>query len=266
MGISMGLGIGFGLSWVEVRTSSLQASWSQILKRAGLSSFMALLIFTLGAILQGHYEWLNYGSAALSWIAFSTALGYILSLDSSIDPQKGVSGGLIAGVISFVVFVLASVIFENDTAKLLSFLALGGILGYTIVYVVQRAEAFELECISPKEGKRTFPITRFLKEDRTILIGSDRNQKVCKVVIKWPDEMVAHHHVRLTYQNEQVFIEALAQTLVDGRIVRPNKQYLLKHNQVIRLGRDGRTRFRYIEKMKPEETEAPAVLTEKEMV
>ncbi|MDX2285502.1 MAG: FHA domain-containing protein [Bacteroidia bacterium] len=252
MGLALGLGLTFTLSIVEDRGTSSRTSWSRVLLRTLLGALVAPVVFLGGYFLHqilpsgpGQLA-VEYLGSLLVWILFGLALGLVLSVRSTISAQRGILGGVIASAIAFNIFFWLSFLFQAfELPKMIAFVALGAVLGYTIVSVVSRLEDFELEYVSPAKFSRVNPISKWLKADMDIFIGTDPG---CYVFIKWNDEFAQARHARLSYQNGHVSLEPLAETVVNGQVAPLNKPTVLKDGDIIQLGRQSISRMRYKEK------------------
>jgi FHA domain-containing protein len=163
---------------------------------------------------------------------------------------KGIKGGLVASLVAYVVylFLLDKVFADNyPLAKLVSLLSLGSILGYILVTVVGSLEDFEMEYLSPEAFRQTIPISKWLKKNIDVYIGTEQGSYV---YVKWSDEQVKPRHARLHFGKGVVFLEPLAETLVNGKIAAVKKSAPLKDGDVIQLGRESVSRMRFREKRK----------------
>ena len=167
---------------------------------------------------------------------------------SSIILSRGLLGGLLAALAAFLIYQIIAYLFKDYIgAKLISLMVLGGILGSILVTVITALEDFELEYISPQRFKNTVPISKWLKSGIDIFIGTDSG---CYVYIKWNDDAVQPQHGRLLYENGAVYIQPLAETMVNGVIIPHNRKMALQNGDIIQLGRASQTRMRYKEKRK----------------
>ncbi|MEM7659950.1 MAG: FHA domain-containing protein, partial [Bacteroidota bacterium] len=244
MGFSLGFGLTFALSWVEERGQSSQMSWLKIMLRSLLGAVVALLVFLLGFFLYKSLGLHEYLGGLITWLLFGIGLGVVLSIRSTIEITRGLLGGLIAAIVAFNIFYFIGYLFDAlEFAKMLSFIVLGGFLGVIVVAVVHNLEDFELEYISPAKYSRVNPISKWLRANMDIYIGSDQG---CYVFIKWPDEYVEPRHAKLSFDGQQVFIEPYHEVLVGPRPIPLNKPYALQHNDIIQLGRHSISRMKFI--------------------
>ncbi|MCB0842322.1 MAG: FHA domain-containing protein, partial [Bacteroidetes bacterium] len=252
LGLGFGFGLGLLLSWVEELGQTRKISWWRILLRTLLAALAGFIIFSIGEWLKDVALKNQIGGTLLTWLLFGPALGYILSIQSSIPPVRGILGGLASAIFGFAVYILLfqGIGNEAETALMLSFIASGGLLGVIIVSVVKSLEDFELEYLSPPAYRRVNPISKWLKAGIEIMIGT--NPKQCEVLVKWAlqDKYVEDLHARLAYRNGNVYLEPLAETLINGEIASPKKSHILKNGDIIQLGRGSITKMLFREKPK----------------
>ena len=246
MGLSLGTGLAFALSWATERGQSNKLSWGRVALRSGLGAFLGLVLFFGGYFVLRRFLNSDYVGGLLTWVFFGLGLGAVLSLRSSIGAMRGMIGGVIAGLIAYNIFVGLSLAFDAfEMAKMVAFIVLGAVLGLIVVTVVSRLEDFELEYISPQKYARVNPISKWLKADMDIFIGSDASNYV---FVKWHDPEVQARHAKLSYKNGEVLLEPLAETLVNGRVLPLQKPYSLQDGDIIQLGQKSVSRMRFKEK------------------
>ena len=250
LGIVFSLGIIFMLAWMEERNQPRKISWGRILLRVVAAIPLGILVF------GGTFLWYSVSSSftfligLVGWAFFGVGMGLVLSIRSSIIPMRGILGGLLAGVAAYLMyFLLVTILPANYLlfARLLALMVMGGVLGLVLVTVLSRLEDFELEYISASAGQHIAPISKWLKNGTSILIGRD---PTCYVYIKQDDSAVQAQHARLSFENGQVFITPLAETLVRGRELPADQKSALQNGDIIQLGRDSTTQMRYREKRK----------------
>jgi hypothetical protein len=247
LGACFGMGLTLLLANIEERSQSRRLSWGRILLRTLLGGLVATAAFGLGFFLQQHG---NIGSpvlaAAISWVVFGLGLGLVLSINSSIDLKRGVLGGLLAGVAGFLIYWLVGELFDASLfGKMISLLAAGGLLGLVLDTVVKLAESYEMEYVTPANYRRNVPLSKWLKSNWDIMIGS---QPGSQVYIKWADEEVLPEHAILKLDGGRVFIIPHGETLINGRIINGQKRTQLESGDTIQLGRRGTTQMRFWER------------------
>ena len=235
------------LTIAEELGSTRKPSPLRISIRVLLAVFVSFLVFSQGFVLQ--YLALGgniFFSGLINWSVYGILLGIILSINSTIEWKKGLLGGLISCIIAYLVYYGVLMLIPNDElAKLLSFVLLGGILGALIVSVIASLENFELMYIAPQEYHGMVkPISKWLKNGMEVYIG--RSAK-CYIFIKWNDEQVEDKHAMLIYENSRVHIIALYETLVNGVIIPENQKVELNNDDMIQLGRYSNTKMQYKE-------------------
>ncbi len=258
VGTAFGLGISFALSWVEERSQPRRFSWVRVGLRTLVGVMVSMLVFLVGFYLQ-YAEIVKSPLLAgfISWLLFGVAIGGVMSVESSITLWRGILGGVAASALAFGVYwLMSNFLFTNDfpLAKLVSLLALGGVLGLTLVSVVSTLEDFELEYLAPEAFRQTNPVSKWLKKNIDVFIGSEQGSYV---YVKWKDEAVIPRHARMRFQKGVVFIEAFAETLVNGRMLPLKKSIPLQDGDVIQLGRDSVTTMRFREKRKSQAPPPP---------
>ena len=246
LGMTFGAGLMFMLSYIVEISDSRQFSWKMIFVRTLLSMMVSLLVFYIGFYLQ--YSGLvpnGYFSGLITWLLFGLSIGGILSIRSNILLSRGLLGGLLASFIAFIVYIGISIVFNNFiSAKLISLIVLGAILGLVLVTVITSLENFELEFIQPK-GIQNIPISKWLKNGQKIFIGKDPSNYV---YIKWEDPSVIPKHAQLLLENGTVYIQPLGETLVNRKLIDMKRKTALKNKDLIQLGREGTSLLRYMEK------------------
>jgi hypothetical protein len=247
LGATFGAGLCFMLSWAEERGQPRKISWLRIILRTVFGGVASLFVFMLGFFLQ-YKGWIEnlFFSGLVTWLLFGLVVGAVLTMRSAITLKRGILGGLAAAVAGYAVYALGNA-FPDDpaTVKLISFILLGGLLGLLLVTVVSRADDFELEYVSPEQFRQINPISKWLKNGIEIFIGRESGNYV---YVKWDDEAVQPYHARLFYDKGTVYIEPLAETLLNGKMLPLRANTALRHGDLLQLGRQSNTRMRYREK------------------
>ncbi|GLR16676.1 FHA domain-containing protein [Portibacter lacus] len=247
IGLFIGVCLIIAIAVVEERGHSRKFSFWRIFIRGTVGVFVSFLVFFSGYIFQYLVLPQPFLAGIIIWAIFGVAFGAILSLNSTVEAKKGIIGGVISSLASYLIYYGISYITPDDVlAKLLSFIALGGVLGALIVTVLSNLEDFELIYLSPQEytGMKK-PISKWLKKGMEIYIG--RSSK-CYVFVKWEDEYVDDRHAKLIYQGGSVHIIPLFETMVNGVIVPENQKTALQGDDIIQLGRYSISRMQYKEK------------------
>ena len=236
------------LTVAEELGSTRKPSPVRISIRVLIAILISFVVFSLGFVLQ--YVVMDGNvlfSGLINWTVYGILLGIILSINSTIEWKKGVLGGVISTIIAyFIYYAILELVPNDELAKLLSFILLGGILGALIVTVIASLENFELIYLAPQEyNGMVKPISKWLKNGMEVFIG--RSAK-CYVFIKWNDEAVEDKHAMLVYENSRVHIIALYETLVNGVIIPENQKIELENDDIIQLGRNSQSKMQYKER------------------
>jgi len=247
VGLFLGTGICFALSFASELSDSRQRSWLRILIRVILSTLIFLPIFVGGFLLQYFVIELPYPSGLITWTVFGLALGVFLSIRSNIELKKALLGGLLGALLAYhVYFGISYLLTDFALAKLISFILMGAIFGAVIVTIVTGLEDFDLVVQTPSQFRGSVkPISKWLKKGMEVYIGS---MSKCYVFIKWTDEFVEGRHAKLIYAEGRVWIEPLAETLVNGVILPEGERSPLSNDDIIQLGRYSVSRLKYREK------------------
>ncbi len=250
VGVAMGIGLIAMLSLVEERGQARKISWGRILIRMFTGALMAIVVFSIGFLLQyNHIIPGGYFRGLVAWLLFGAGTGLVLSIKSSVMVKRGVIGGLIASLLAYHVYFPVSGWIENFVfGKLVSLMLLGAVLGITLVTVITTLEDFELEYITPKTFQSIVPVSKWLKAGLEVFIGTDSGSYV---YVKWNDGSVQPQHAKLFLLNSNVFLRPLGETLVNGRVIPFEKNTQLKNNDIIQLGQHSITSMRYREKTRP---------------
>ena len=246
-GLFLGTCICFALSLASELGDSRKRSALRIVLRAILAALIFLPIFVGGFLLQYFVIELPYPSGLITWAVFGLALGIFLSIRSNIEFKKAILGGLVGALLAYHVYYGISLLLTDFAlAKLISFILMGAIFGAVIVTIITGLEDFDLVVQTPSQFRGSVkPISKWLKKGMEVYIGS---MSKCYVFVKWTDEYVEGRHARMTYSEGRVWIEPLAETLLNGVILPENEQVMLNNDDIIQLGRYSVSRFKYREK------------------
>ena len=244
LGTCFGTGVTLMLAVMEERSQSRQIS----AQRIGLRTVIGAVVAT--ATFGGSYLLLEYDvisspvlAAIPAWLLFGLGMGAVLTIRSTIDERRGLLGGLLAGAVGFGVYWAVGELFGTDrVAQVIGLLISGGLLGGILDTVVQLAETYEMEYISPANYQRRVPLSKWLRSGWSIAIGS---QPGSQVYVKWPDEDVLPEHAQLAMDGGRVFLMPRGETLVNDRIIMGDKRVQLESGDTIQLGRRGQTRMRF---------------------
>ena len=244
LGACFGMGLTLLLAIMSERSESRRLSIRRVLGRTLLGGLTATLAFGLGFVLrEAGIIQAPIVAAAISWVFFGLGLGTVLSLGSSIDIRRGVVGGFLSGLLGFAIFTLFGNLLGGDLIpKVLSLLVTGALLGLVLDTVVKLAENYEMEYVAPANYRRRVPLSKWLKNEWNIMIGS---QPGSQVYIKWPDEEVLPEHAQIRLDGGRVYLIPQGETLINGEIVNNQKRTQLESGDLIQLGRRGMTQMRF---------------------
>lgn len=245
-GFMLGFTLATSLAYAEERGQGRAFSWMRVGLRGITGAAVGLALFSLGGFFASGIGG-GYVFQLLIWLFFGTALGYVLSLNSSILAVRGLLAGLAGSFVGFNIYYFLLLQFQNDSlAIVISLICFGAIMALIMVTVINRLEDFELEILSPPNFRqRIIPISKWLKLQYDIFIGSDQDNRVW---VKWNDEVVLPEHAQLSYDKTNVYIEPFGETLLNGRRIPLHKKTCLKDGDVVQLGRDSVSRMQYREK------------------
>ena len=249
VGVCMSIGIVGALATVEEIGQSRKFDIGRILLRMLIGILIGYVVFFLGSAFVAKLVSNELGNL-IGWLLFGTAMGWVISLYSSIEMKNGLIGGAIAGLVAYTLYFLLNLevlqeIFPTSTSRVISYIVYGAALGYTLYAVVSRLETFELLCLSPKQFSGwSSPISKWLKDTHIdyIIIGKHPKNRV---YIKWEDKHVQPKHARLSFDEGKVYItpEENCEVLVNG--ARINGATILKPDSVIQLGRASISRLQF---------------------
>ncbi|MGB3799867.1 MAG: FHA domain-containing protein [Lewinella sp.] len=247
LGACFGLGMTLMLAIMEERSQSRRISVRRIILRTLLGGLAATVAFGGGfLLLEGGIVPSPIWSAAISWTVFGVALGFVLTIRSTIERRRGLLGGLASGLIGFLVYWLSQEFLGTDLGpKVISLLVSGALLGLVLDTVVKLAENYEIEYVSPANYHRKVPLSKWLKSSWDIMIGT---QPGSQVYIKWPDEHVLPEHARIKLEGGRVYLYPQGETLVNGQIIHGQKRVQLQSGDTLQLGRRSSTQMRFWER------------------
>ena len=201
LGTLFGIGLVIMLSWVDELGESRQFSFGRIILKTLIGAILSSLVF-LGSFYLTFSDTISnvYVGSALTWVLFGLVIGLVLSFQSSISVGKGILGGTLAGILAFLIYNGITFLFPTfpNFAKLFSLMAMGAVLGFTLVTVVKSLEDFEIEFIAPAAYRRIIPISKWLRNNVKIDIGTEQG---AYVMIKWSDTEVQPLHANLVLSN-----------------------------------------------------------------
>ena len=238
----------FGLA-EEMKHFHLSRSIMRILFKTALGAACGFALFFFSTPLA-----LSLGSPILTgllqYFIFGVGIGASLSIGSGIQLRNGLIGGAIASFIAYwVALGISAIPFISkspESARLIEFLFIGGIMGGMISVVVSLLENFYLEIENGKHAGRKLPVSKWLKEGLQVHIGREIHNNV---VLDW-ETAIGGTHAEMSHvkANETTSIRSLDDnfvTEVNGRIIPTGQDYKLKNGDIITIGG---THLRYEEK------------------
>jgi FHA domain/von Willebrand factor type A domain len=264
IGIALGIGLSGALAYVEDKGAARKQSWSHVFTTLLAGTLVAAFSFLVGAIIQHTLfagSSVNYVSSLVAWLLFGALFGLIFSWGSEVPVKRGVLGTVLGAFLAYILYwviikLLTLIDINSSTTisyslgiiKLIGFMLLGSIIGYTLVTVVARLEDFEMEVIAPTSfSGRVVPISKWLKSGMEISIGTSSK---CQVFVKWTDEAVLDEHALLSYQDQRVYIYPLDEVMVNNVLIPTKQKFALKDRDVIQLGRSSISMYLYKEMRK----------------
>ena len=208
----------------------------------GFVTFLAgsILCISLGKF--NNVAWLD----AIPWMLFGGFVALTLSIKTTIKWQDALIGGLISGILSFI--ILYSTYFFPSFGVLFSFMLCSGGLGISIIARHTLAQKYFLKYKSAKrEG--SIAIHKWMNDSggsNEVTIGKSNH---CVVQMNWDEsDNIAPMQVKL-YIDPKRRVPMLKVVeggmIYDGRDGRRDEFYQLRHNVKFKIGN---TDFQYIEK------------------
>lgn len=219
-----------------------------IFLRAVMGAFLGFLSFLIGSIIciylnayanNPRVDW-------IPWLLFGASIALCLSVKTSIKWQHALIGGIISGVLSFI--ILYSTNFFGSLGVMLGFMLCSAGLGISIVTVHHTAQKYFLRY---KHEKREGEIAihkwmSVLGGSNEVTIGRSNN---CVIQMNWDNsENIQDKQAKLYIDKKRnvPILKVLESDMIyDGREAKPNNEYMLKDGVKFEIGN---TEFKYIEK------------------
>lgn len=254
VGIAMSIGIVGCLAIAEERGNWGKFKITKVLLRVLVGLLIGVFLYLLESTLIGRLQLPAFLSSVLGWTLFGTGLALVVSLFSSIEAVNALKGGLLAALLGGIVYEIFYIpfvrdLFSSTVSHVISWMAYGGILGYTLFTVVARLEQYELLCLSPQDfAQWKSPISKWLKDPviGSVIMGSHHKNRV---FLKWhhQDSSVQPKHARISYAGDRVYIEPLeGEVWINSQQIKTKTP--LENGQAIQLGANGLTRLQFIAK------------------
>lgn len=271
-GIFLSAGLSIGLLWVENLKRATPAPWGRVLLKILLAFVASWGIFMLVTYAYLHYFNFNYIGGFISWLMFSIALGFILTLDSGIPRRNGLIAGFLASIFAYHIYYgLIELIPNPLMGQMMGYIFLGTLLGLVMVWVINSLEEFYLEVAIPAKKRGTYiRLSKWLMQNQILILGRKRkipdgyqDTLYTMETILW-DSKIEDHHVAFRYNRNEakVFVKPLPNTRGGSHFVEVNgrnisKEAALKDKDLIKIGN---TTLEYRERRKQPAKDDPPVL------
>ncbi|MFH1119804.1 MAG: hypothetical protein V1775_08260 [Bacteroidota bacterium] len=232
-------------------------SWpvtSRILLRGLIGSVIGFLSFFIGNlfILLFNEPDRSFFADSIPWLFFGAAIGYSLSVRTTIHWKHGLIGGLISVIFSFLVWYGMSHDLEGDIAIVICFMFYGAGLGFSIATVRSTAEQYFIKILNGAKEGNMIAVHKWMSSQggmNEVFIGMSNN---CEIQMNWEKEQfVGDKHAKMYINNTRkmpvmVSLKKDFPTLYDERIeMAAGKEYDLINGVTFKIGE---TIFQYIEK------------------
>ena len=247
-GILLGFILTFLFSYInDFRQKKIKVILSFFI-RSLIGAAVGFLTFSIGAILciaMGKYSnvaWLD----GISWLLFGGLIALTLSIKTTIKWQDALIGGLISGIVSFL--ILYSTYFLPSFGVMFSFMLCSAGLGISIIAKHTLAQKYFLKYKNAKK-EGFIAIHKWMNDSggsNEVTIGKSNR---CIIQMNWDDsDAIADIQVKL-YIDPKRRIPVLKMLengiFYDGREGRKDELHQLKHTVKFKIGN---TDFQYIEK------------------
>ena len=248
IGIVLGFILTFLFSYINEYRQKKGKIMLQIFIRSIIGAFFGFLSFLIGSlfIVSGKASSTNFLIDWIPWLLFGGSLGLCLSYKTDIIWKHALLGGILSGLISFVLLFLNP--WFGSFATLLSFMLYSAGLGLSIVTIHRTAQKYFLKYRGAKDGEIAIhKWMSVLGGSNDVTIGRS-NQ--CVVQMNWDtNPTIQDIHVKLYVDKKMKtpFLKSLANDLIyNGNQVRFNDEFQLKNGVTFRIGD---TEFQYTEKI-----------------
>ncbi|MHC1774106.1 MAG: hypothetical protein AB9834_01715 [Lentimicrobium sp.] len=232
-------------------------SWpvgSRILLRGVAGALIGFLSIYIGSIFAvifnepGRNFWID----SIPWLIFGAAVGYSLSIKTTIHWKHGLIGGLISVIFSFLVWYGMSRELKNVVALVIGYMLYGAGLGFSIATVRSTAEQYFIKILNGAKEGNLIAVHKWMSSQgglNEVYIGMSN---VCEIQMNWEKEqLVCDKHAKMYINNTRkmpvlVSLRKEYVTLYDERIeMSAGKEYDLINGVTFKIGG---TVFQYIEK------------------
>lgn len=225
------------------------------LLRAILAGIAGAAIFAGVAILQGFvFVKTPFIPGLLGFLLLGLVVARILTLRSGIRNLRGIWAGLAAGLVTFLIYYLPTLIFNArgfEAPKMVGFMFFGGIAGFVLSRGAPSLEAAEMEVWSGRKRYGKSHITDLLRKNEDVTIGRGPTATV-RMKIRYTPALNAPGNVtqtfaELTLRNEVVYLIPEIFTEVNGEPVAPNERIALFDGDKISFEHKSPSYLRYRE-------------------
>lgn len=248
-GILLGFILTYLFSYINEYRQKKGRVYLHIILRAIIGAFLGFISFLIGAIicvLANAYD-NSILIDCIPWLLFGATIALCLSIKTSIKWQHALIGGIISGILSFII-LLTSTNFLGSLGVMLSFMLCSAGLGISIVTVHHTAQKYFLRY---KNDKKDGEIA--IHKWMSVLGGSNEvtigKSSDCIIQMNWDNSENIHNKEVKLYIDKKRNLPML-KILEDGmtyddRETKKNNEYILKDGVKFKIGN---TTFQYIEK------------------
>jgi hypothetical protein len=232
-------------------------SWpvgSLILLRGVAGALIGFLSIYIGSIFAAVFNepGRNFWIDSIPWLIFGAAIGYSLSVKTTIHWKHGLIGGLISVIFSFLVWYGMSRELKNVVALVIGYMLYGAGLGFSIATVRSTAEQYFIKILNGAKEGNLIAVHKWMSSQgglNEVYIGMSNG---CEIQMNWEKEqIVSDKHAKMYINNTRkmpvlVSLRKDYVTLYDERIeMAAGKEYDLINGVTFKIGG---TVFQYIEK------------------
>jgi len=231
----------------RIRQRNITVWW--VLLKSILGAAGGFLSFLTGVILIFAFQTAHTGILLdwIPWILSGCVWGMCLSLRENVLWKQVIMGGMLAGLLCFVILFLGR--WWGSYAVLLGFMALGAVMGVSFISARRTVYTYFLKYQGQQSGK--IAIHKWMSVaggSEEVTIGKSKD---CTICMDWDN------HSSLRPVNVKMYIDkkysipclkVMDEHIVYDRIIaRKHDEYILQHGIIFKIGD---TTFQYIEKSK----------------
>ncbi|MDR2010209.1 MAG: FHA domain-containing protein [Bacteroidales bacterium] len=249
-GITLGFILTFLFTWVNEFRQKTSEVLLFIFLRTIIGAIIGFITFLLGSVICIYLD-APYNNPYVDWIPwllFGAGIGLCISVKTTIKWMHALSGGLIAGILSFLVLLLTTGNL-GSFGVMMSYMLCSAIIGLSIITVHHSAQKYFLRY---KDGKKegeiaihkwmsvvggSNPVTIGKANDCIIQMNWDKNENISDKQAKLYIDKKRNIPVLKVLENGMFF---------DNRETKKDNEYLLKDGVKFQIGS---TEFQYVEKM-----------------